>query len=100
MAISLSPTPFVAVRMGCASLLSEGPLGYHTTWQSRVPDFDGFPRPHMTTPSSRPTMRLELCVLQEKVVVEAPQPESADVRLDEVLPLLRAIDDGAIDVAV
>jgi Fe-S-cluster containining protein len=49
-----------------------------------------------TTPQK---VRLELRVLGERVVVEAPQPQGA-IRLDEVLPFLRSLDDKAIDVAV
>jgi Fe-S-cluster containining protein len=53
----------------------------------------------MATPQPRPTFRLELRVLGERITVEGPRPE-APVRLDEVLPLLREIDDRAVDVAV
>ncbi len=49
--------------------------------------------------SDRPTIRLQLRILGEPVAVEAPQPPER-VRLDEVLPLLRDIDDRAVDIAV
>src|SRR5581483_6390695 len=49
--------------------------------------------------SDRPTIRLQLRILGEPVAVEAPQPPER-VRLDEVLPLLRDIDDRAVDLAV
>ncbi len=52
----------------------------------------------MTRPTP-PTVRLELRVLGEPVTVESPEPpESA--RLDEMLPLMRAIDDAVIDQRV
>jgi Fe-S-cluster containining protein len=44
-------------------------------------------------------VRLSLRILGEPVAVEAPQPPKR-VRLDEVLPLLRDIDDRAVDLAV
>ena len=54
----------------------------------------------MTDPSQqRPTIRLRLRILGEPLAVEAPGPPER-VRLDEVLPLLRAIDDRAVDLAV
>src|ERR1700733_7332324 len=46
-----------------------------------------------------PTIRLQLRILGEPVSIEAPQPPER-VRLDEVLPLLRDIDDRAVDLAV
>ena len=46
-----------------------------------------------------PKVRIALRVLGEPVVVETPRPAEA-VRLDEVLPFLRAVDDRAIDIAV
>jgi Fe-S-cluster containining protein len=51
------------------------------------------------TPGPRRTVRLELRVLGEPVAVEAPQPPER-VRLDEVLPFLRELDDRVIGVAV
>jgi Fe-S-cluster containining protein len=53
----------------------------------------------MSTPQSRPAVRLELRVLGERVAVEAPRPPDP-ARLDELLPLLRAIDDVVIGRAV
>jgi maleate isomerase len=54
----------------------------------------------MTDPSEqRPTVRLRLRILGESVAVEAPAPPEY-ARLDEVLPLLRKIDDHAVDLAV
>jgi Fe-S-cluster containining protein len=50
-------------------------------------------------PREQPTLRVELRVLGERVAAEVPRP-GAHARLDEVLPLLRALDDGAIGVAV
>src|SRR5258705_5109347 len=50
-------------------------------------------------PKQRPTVRLQLRILGEPVAVEAPRPPKR-VRLDEVLPLLRDIDDRAVDLAV
>ncbi len=44
-------------------------------------------------------MRVALRVLGERIAVEAPQP-GEQARIDEVLPLLRAIDDQAIGLAV
>lgn len=44
-------------------------------------------------------IRLELKMLGERIAVEAPQPPER-VRLDEVLPILREIDNRAIDIAV
>jgi Fe-S-cluster containining protein len=52
----------------------------------------------MTEPR-RPTVRLELRVLGERVAVEAEQPPDR-ARLDELLPLFRAIDNAVIDRAV
>jgi Fe-S-cluster containining protein len=49
--------------------------------------------------SDTPTIRLQLRILGEPVAVEAPQPPER-VRLDEVLPLLRDIDNRAVDLAV
>jgi Fe-S-cluster containining protein len=51
------------------------------------------------TPDPRPTVRIELRVLGERIAVETPQPQGK-VRLDEVLPFMRAIDDEVIGVAV
>jgi Fe-S-cluster containining protein len=51
------------------------------------------------TPQLRPTIRVQLRILGEPVAVEAPQPPER-VRLDEVLPLLRDIDNRAVDLAV
>src|SRR5260370_11349540 len=51
------------------------------------------------SPQQRPTVRLRLRILGEPLAVEAPGPPE-HVRLDEVLPLLRAIDDRAVDLAV
>jgi Fe-S-cluster containining protein len=45
------------------------------------------------------TVRVELRVLGERVAVEVPRPADRS-RLDEVLPLLRAIDDRAVELAV
>src|SRR5262245_24628527 len=59
----------------------------------------GRARWHMTEPRRPPTVRLELRVHGEHVAVEAPQPPE-QARLDEVLPLLRAIDDALIERAV
>jgi Fe-S-cluster containining protein len=53
----------------------------------------------MTPPRPRPTARLELRVLGERVAVEAPLPEGP-ARLDEALPLLRAVDDAVVGRAV
>jgi Fe-S-cluster containining protein len=50
-------------------------------------------------PSSRKTVRVSLRVLGESVGLEAPQPEGR-VRLDEVLPFVRALEDKVIEVAV
>ena len=50
-------------------------------------------------PQQRPTIRLQLRILGEPVAVEAQQPPKR-VRLDEVLPLLRQIDDHAVGLAV
>ncbi len=50
-----------------------------------------------TTP--RRTIRVSLRVLGESVAVEAAQPEGY-VRLDEVLPFLRTLEDRVIDVAI
>jgi Fe-S-cluster containining protein len=50
-------------------------------------------------PQQRPTVHVQLRILGEPVAVEAPRPP-LHVRLDEVLPLLRAIDDRAVDFAV
>jgi Fe-S-cluster containining protein len=50
-------------------------------------------------PRQRPTIRLQLRILGEPVAVEAPRPPHR-VRLDEVLPLMRDIDDRAVDLAV
>src|SRR5258708_36600172 len=56
--------------------------------------------PPMTDPpQQRPTVRLQLRILGEPVAVEAPRPPKR-LRLDEVLPLLRDIDDPAVDLAV
>jgi Fe-S-cluster containining protein len=49
--------------------------------------------------ANAPTIRLQLRILGEAVAVEAPQPPER-VRLDGVLPLLRDIDDRAVDIAV
>src|SRR5258708_30230816 len=51
------------------------------------------------SPQQRPTIRLRLRILGEPLAIEAPGPPE-HVRLDEVLPLLRAIDDRAVDLAV
>jgi maleate isomerase len=51
------------------------------------------------TPQQRPTIRLGLRILGESVAVEAPGPPER-VRLDEVLPLVRKIDDHAVHLAV
>jgi maleate isomerase len=54
----------------------------------------------MTNPSEqRPTVRLRLRILGESVAVEAPAPPE-HARLDEVLPLLRKIDDHAVGLTV
>jgi Fe-S-cluster containining protein len=53
----------------------------------------------MARPQPRPTVRVELRVLGEPVPVEVPQPPDP-ARLDQVLPLLRAIDNAVIDLAV
>ncbi|HKD28593.1 MAG TPA: YkgJ family cysteine cluster protein [Xanthobacteraceae bacterium] len=54
----------------------------------------------MTDPRQQsPTISLQLRILGEPVTVEAPQPPER-VRLDEVLPLLRKIDDHAVGLAV
>jgi maleate isomerase len=54
----------------------------------------------MTDPSQPPpTVRLKLRILGEPVAVEAPAPPE-HARLDEVLPLLRRIDDHAVDLSV
>ncbi|HEY8503860.1 MAG TPA: YkgJ family cysteine cluster protein [Gemmataceae bacterium] len=50
----------------------------------------------MATPRS---VRVELKVLGERVAVEAPRP-AGRVRIDEVLPFLRELDDRVIGVAV
>jgi Fe-S-cluster containining protein len=49
--------------------------------------------------TSPPTARVELRVLGERVAVETPLPGER-VRLDEVLPFLRQIDDVVVDQAV
>jgi Fe-S-cluster containining protein len=51
----------------------------------------------MAQPS--PTVRVALRVLGEEVAADVPQPTGL-VRLDAVFPLLRALDDAAIDGAV
>jgi hypothetical protein len=51
------------------------------------------------SPEQQPTVRLRLKILGEPVAVEAPAPPEY-ARLDEVLPLMRKIDDHAIGVAV
>src|SRR5260370_9029206 len=51
------------------------------------------------SPQQRPTVRLRLRILGEPLAVEAPGPPET-VPLAEVLPLLRAIDDRAVDLAV
>lgn len=48
---------------------------------------------------SRPTVRIELRVLGARVAVESPRPPDR-ARLDELLPLFRAIDNAVIDRAV
>jgi Fe-S-cluster containining protein len=53
----------------------------------------------VTLPEPRPTVRIELKVLGERIAVEAPQPPDP-ARLDQLLPLLRVIDDAVIDRAV
>lgn len=45
------------------------------------------------------TVRLSLRILGQPVEVESPQPPDR-ARLDELLPLLRAIDNAAVDAAV
>jgi Fe-S-cluster containining protein len=53
----------------------------------------------MAAPSSEPnTVRVSLRVLGESLSLEAPQPVGA-VRLDEVLPFLRKLEDRVIEVA-
>ncbi|MCI0456607.1 MAG: YkgJ family cysteine cluster protein [Gemmataceae bacterium] len=47
----------------------------------------------------RPTFRVELRVLGERVAVEAVRPDGP-VRLDEALPFVRQIDDRVIELAV
>jgi maleate isomerase len=47
----------------------------------------------------RPTVSVRLSILGESVAVEAPGPPER-VRLDEVLPLVRKIDDHAVHLAV
>jgi Fe-S-cluster containining protein len=51
------------------------------------------------TDQPRPTFRVELLVLGERVTVEAPQPEGP-LRLDDALPFFREIDDQAVTLAV
>jgi maleate isomerase len=51
------------------------------------------------SPEQQPTVRLRLKILGEPVAVEAVAPPEY-ARLDEVLPLMREIDDHAIGVAV
>jgi maleate cis-trans isomerase/Fe-S-cluster containining protein len=51
------------------------------------------------TSEQQPTVRLRLKILGEPVAIEAPAPPE-HARLDEVLPLLRKIDDHAVGVAV
>jgi Fe-S-cluster containining protein len=53
----------------------------------------------MTRPASTGSIRLELRVLGQPVVVESPRPPDP-ARLDQLLPLLRAIDNAAVDAAV
>jgi maleate isomerase len=54
----------------------------------------------MTDPSQQPpTVRLRLKIHGEPVAVEAPAPPEY-ARLDEVLPLMRKIDDHAVDLTV
>lgn len=53
----------------------------------------------MASPATRPTMRVELRVLNQRIAVEAVQPEG-DVRLDEALPFLRAVDDAVVGAVV
>ncbi len=48
---------------------------------------------------SRSKVRIELTVLGERIAVEAPKPPDR-ARLDELLPLLHAIDNAAIDQSV
>src|SRR5262245_37973510 len=50
-------------------------------------------------PQPRPTVRVELRVLGERIAVETPQP-GPNARLDEVLPLLRGVDDQVIGLMV
>ena len=50
-------------------------------------------------PLPRSTIRLQLRILGEIVAIEAPEPPER-ARLDEVLPLLRDIDNRAVDLAV
>jgi maleate cis-trans isomerase/Fe-S-cluster containining protein len=50
-------------------------------------------------PDERPMIRLRLRIQGEQVAVEAPAPPE-HARLDEVLPLLRRIDDHAVGLAV
>jgi Fe-S-cluster containining protein len=49
--------------------------------------------------SSRSTVRVELRILGQPVVVETPQPPDR-IRLDEALPLLQDIDNSAVGLAV
>jgi hypothetical protein len=54
----------------------------------------------MTDPLQNwPTVRLRMRLVGEPVAVEAPMPPER-VRLDEVLPLLRKIDDYAVGLAI
>jgi Fe-S-cluster containining protein len=53
----------------------------------------------MADSARRPTVRLELRVLGEKVAVEAPRPPD-QARLDELLPLFQTVDDALIGRAV
>src|SRR5215471_13182219 len=56
--------------------------------------------PSMTdSPEQPPMVRLRLKILGEPVAVEAPAPPEY-ARLDEVLPLMRRIDDHAVDLTV
>jgi Fe-S-cluster containining protein len=53
----------------------------------------------MTDSSRPPIVRLELRVLNERVSVAVPQPPNP-ARLDELLPLVRSIDDAVVALAV
>lgn len=53
----------------------------------------------MSRSRTTPTVRLELRVLGERVVAEGPRPPER-ARLDQVLPLLRSLDNAVIELAV